>query len=196
MAWIDPIVAVLVIAAVLGLVRGGHLANLAEVHLRSWWLLFVGLGMQIVADLLPDDRSWSQDVAVTVTLVAYGPLIVVVWINREHPGMWLAAVGILMNFSVIVSNFGMPVSPEAAVLAGADPADLTFDAKHVLLDSSSRLVFLADIIPLRFLRQVVSLGDVFLAVGLGQFLESEVRRPLTLFRHGDMGRPGSAAPGP
>ena len=193
MTWIDPIVAVLVIAVLVALARGGSLSNLGDIHLRSWGLLIVGLAMQVLADVLPDDRSWSQDVAVTLILLAYGPLIAVVWLNRESPGMWLAAVGILMNFSVIAANLGMPVSPEAAMLAGAE-GDLTLDAKHVLLDSDSRLVFLADIIPLRFLRQVISIGDVFLAVGLGQFVEAELRRPVRLFRHGDMGRPGSAAP--
>ena len=193
MAWIDPIAAVLVIAVIVSLLRGGRLSNLTEVRLRVWWLLFVGLAMQIAANVLPDDRSWSKDVAVALILTSYLPLLVVVFINRDQTGMWLAALGILMNFSVIAANAGMPVLPAAAELAGADPADLTFTAKHVPLDDSSRLVFLADIIPLRFLRQVISMGDVFLAIGLGQFLEAQLRQPIHWFKHGGRGQPGSAA---
>jgi hypothetical protein len=61
----------------------------------------------------------------------------------------------------------------------------------VLLDSDSRLPFLADIIPLP--QSVLSLGDLFLAIGIGVFLEDQMRRPLRLFAHGVQGEPGSAS---
>jgi hypothetical protein len=63
----------------------------------------------------------------------------------------------------------------------------------VLLDQSTRLPFLADVIPLPVLHQVISLGDVFLAVGLAQFLEDQLRRPVRWFKHGVTGEAGSAA---
>ena len=186
--WLDPILAVLLVAIVIALLRGGRLSNLAEVRLRWWWLLLIGLAMQLAANVI------STDVAVWLILGSYVVLILVVAANRKQEGMWLAGIGILMNFSVIALNQGMPVLPEAAVLAGADSTDLLLDAKHVILDSSSKLVFFTDIIPIRFLRQVISMGDVFLAVGLGRYLESQLRRPQTWFRHPELGRPGSAAP--
>jgi hypothetical protein len=37
------------------------------------------------------------------------------------------------------------------------------------------------------------MGDVFLAIGVGVFLEDQVRRPVRLFAHGVEGTPGSAA---
>ncbi len=196
MRWIDPIVAVLVIAVLVGFLRGGRLANLAEINLRVWWLLLVGLAMQIVANLLPRPDEGVNPLAVALILLSYLPLIAVVILNRQSHGMWLAAIGILMNFSVIAANQGMPVSPEAAVIAGAESTDLDLDAKHVVLDEDSLLPFLADVMPLKVLGQVISLGDVFLAVGVGQFVESEMRRPVRYFRHGGRGQPGSAAPTP
>jgi hypothetical protein len=39
---------------------------------------------------------------------------------------------------------------------------------------------------------VISLGDVFLAVGLGRFLEAELRRPVRWFKPGVKLRGGSA----
>ncbi|MFQ5947408.1 MAG: DUF5317 family protein, partial [Acidimicrobiia bacterium] len=122
--------------------------------------------------------------------------IAVAFLNRTEPGMWLAAIGILMNFSVILANGGMPVSPEAAALAGGDGADLSFEQayKHVELDGDSQLTFLADVIPLRMIRQVISLGDVFLAVGLGQFLEAQLRKPVRYFKYGVPSKGGSATP--
>jgi hypothetical protein len=192
MAWIDPIALVLVTAIAVSLLRGGRISNLAEVRLRVWWMLFVGLGMQIVAANLPGRAGEANPYAVGLILASYLPLIAVVVINREEAGMWIAAIGILMNFTVIAANQGMPVSPEAAHLAGAGSGSLELGAKHVVLDEGSTFPFLADIIPLPLLRQVISLGDVFLAVGLGQFLEAQLRKPIHWFRHGGSGQPGSA----
>ena len=84
----------------------------------------------------------------------------------------------------------MPVLEEAARLAGETGA-LVLDAKHVLLTDETRLPFMADIIPLP--GAVLSLGDVFLAIGVGVFLEDQMRQPLTLFAHRVTGLPGSAA---
>jgi len=190
MAWLDPIVGVLVLAVIVSLLRGGRLSNVTEIRLKWWWLLFAGLAIQIVAAFLPRDQ---QDLAVALILASYVPLIVVVLVNRSLPGMWIAGVGILMNFSVIAMNGGMPVSAEAAVLAGAASTELIFDAKHVLLDSGSDLAMFADVIPIPLLNQVISLGDVLLAMGLGMFLEAQLRRPIHWFKHGGRGQPGSAA---
>ncbi len=54
-------------------------------------------------------------------------------------------------------------------------------------------MFLADVIPIRIIQgNVVSLGDIFLAVGMGRFLESELRRPVRWFKHGVPSETGSA----
>ena len=85
---------------------------------------------------------------------------------------------------------------EAAQVAGGFVTDVSIlnDQKHVLLDHTSRLTFLADVIPLRAfgVGQVLSIGDVFLAVGLGAFLESELRKPIHWFKRGAGGQAGSA----
>lgn len=186
MTWIALVVTT---AVVISLVRGGSLRNLTEIRLRAWWLLPLGFGMQSATAFIADDRSWSQTTALGLILGSYLILLLAAWINREATGMWLAGLGVLMNFTVIALNQGMPVMTEAVVLAGGS-ADFVLDAKHVLLDESSRLVFLADIIPLP--RSVISLGDVFLGVGLGAFLEDQLRQPLRLFRHRIEGQGGSA----
>ncbi len=48
---------VLLASIVVSLLRGGKLSNLAEIELHAWWLLFVGFGLQVVANALPDSRS-------------------------------------------------------------------------------------------------------------------------------------------
>jgi hypothetical protein len=155
--------------------------------------------MQFGTAFLPSGSAWAFRVGVTLILISYLPLIAVVIVNRERTGMWLTGLGIVLNFTVIALNGGMPVLVEAAQVAGgfAQNVAILNDHKHVLLDESSRLTFLADVIPLRAfgVGQVLSVGDVFLAVGLGAFLESELRRPIHWFKRGAAGRAGSATAG-
>ena len=166
MAWL---LIVLAISILMALLRGGRFLNLSEIKLRAWPLLLVGFGLQIVADRIPSDRSWLA------------------WLNRHEAGMWLVGVGVFMNFTVIALNGGMPVLPEAASIGlGRDITAVDFDAlsKHVLMDDGTALAFLGDVIPVRIIRNVISIGDVFLAVGLGVFVEDQMRRPVRWFKHG------------
>jgi hypothetical protein len=183
---------VLAVAAAVGLVRGGRLSNVSRIQLALWPLLFLAGVTQVVAEFLPRDRSWSRDTAVAMILGSYVLLVIVIYANRDRRGLWLAGLGIMFNLAVIAANGGMPVSSEAASLAAGGSADLVFGAKHVALDLDSHLAFLADVIPVRPLRQVLSIGDVFLAVGLGRFLEAELRQRHWL-RDAGAGKPGSAA---
>lgn len=189
---------VLFVALSVAVVRGGRLTNLADIRLRLWWLLPLGFGVQAAPLLLPD-RTWTESVAVWMVLASYLPLLGVMVANRDRSGMWLAGVGILLNFTVIALNGGMPVLREAAVVAsGFEPnPQLAESYKHVVLDQTARLPFLADVIPLRLAGQgqVLSLGDVFLAVGLGRFLEAELRRPVRWFKPGVKLSGGSASGG-
>ncbi|MEN8235185.1 MAG: DUF5317 domain-containing protein [Actinomycetota bacterium] len=178
---------VLAIAIVIGLARGGKLSNLTEIGVRAWWLLFLGFGLQIGATFLP---VRMHELAVGLILSSYLPLLLFVWLNRQMAGLWVAGIGVLMNFTVIAVNSGMPVMLAAAELAGGS-SDVILGAKHVVLTESTHLAFLADVIPLP--GNVISIGDVFLAVGVGVFLEDQIRRPLRLFAHRVQGTPGSAA---
>jgi hypothetical protein len=112
--------------------------------------------------------------------------------------MLIAGLGVLMNFVVIALNGGMPVLAGAAEVASGftvSSPDLSGTFKHVPLDDSSRLTFFADVIPLRLagIGEVISLGDIFLALGLGVFLEHELRRPRRYFKRGAQAQPGSAS---
>ena len=187
---------VLFLALVIAILRGGRLVNLGDIELKAWWLLLVSLGLQLGTRWLPDE-TWSETAGVVMVLASFALLMVLVMLNRSKPGMWIAGLGVLMNFTAIAFNGGMPVLAGAAEVASgftvAEP-DISGSFKHVLLDETSRLVFFADVIPIRLVRfgEVISLGDIFLALGLGVFLEQELRRPRRWFKHGASAQPGSA----
>lgn len=151
-------------------------------------MLFLAFGMQIGATYAPDDGT---NLPVILVLTSFIPLMAVVWLNRDQQGLWLAGIGILMNLTVIGLNEGMPVLEAAVELSGGTFDPETLSARHVVLTDDTTLPFLADVIP--FPGSVISLGDVFLAVGLGVFIEDNLTRPPRLFRQGAGGLPGSAA---
>lgn len=183
-------------ALAISMLRGGRLVNLGDIELRAWWLLVVAFGLQAGTRVLPDE-TWSETTGLVMILASFVLLMILVILNRSSPGMWLAGLGVLMNFTVIALNGGMPVLAGAAEVASGftvtDP-DLAGTYKHVLLEEGSRLTFLADVIPLRLvgIGEVISLGDIFLALGLGVFLEHELRRPRRWFKRGASAQPGSA----
>ena len=167
---------VLFVALTVAVVRGGRLSNLGDIRLRLWFLLPAALLMQSATLLLSND-GWTATLGSWLILLSYLPLLGVVVVNHDRKGMWLAGIGVLMNFVVIAINGGMPVLEGAAVVASGFRSGLDIGAgfKHVVLDSSTRLAFLADVIPLRL-------------AGQGQVLSHRGRvsrgRPRTLSRSG------------
>lgn len=187
---------VLFLALAISMLRGGRLVNLGDIELEAWWLLVIAFGLQLGTRWLPDDPG-VETIGVVMILVSFALLMILVILNRSKPGMWIAGVGVLANFTVIALNGGMPVLAGAAEVASGfsvSEPDLSGTFKHVLLDESSKLTFFADVIPLRLvgIGEVISLGDIFLALGLGVFLEYELRRPRRWFKHGASAQPGSA----
>jgi hypothetical protein len=185
---------VLFIALTIAVLRGGRLVNLGDIELKGWWLLFVALALQAGTNWLPEGYS---EFGVPMMLFSYVLLIVMVAMNRTKPGMWIAGLGVLANLLVIAVNGGMPVLAGAAEVASGfaiTEPDLSGSYKHILLDETSRLTFFADVIPLRLagIGEVISLGDIFLALGLGMFLEYELRRPRRYFRRGAQAESGTA----
>jgi len=178
---------VLVISIAVGWVRGGRLRNLIDMRVRLWWLLPLGFIALAASSLIPSDRS---DLAVILVLASYLPLLLFVGLNRDMTGIWIAGMGILMNFTVIALNNGMPVLTEAVIIAGG-ASEFVFNARYVLLTEDTVIPFFADVIPLP--GAVLSLGDVFLAIGIGALLEDQMRKPLILFSRKAAGVPGSAA---
>lgn len=185
---------VLFIALVIAVLRGGRLVNLGDIELKGWWLLFIALGLQAGTNWLPEG---SLNLGVAMMLTSYVLLLIMVWLNRSKSGMWIAGIGVLANLIVIAINGGMPVLAGAAEVASGftiSEPDLSGSFKHILLDESSRLTFFADVIPIRLagIGEVISLGDIFLALGLGMFLEHELRRPRRYFRRGAQAESGTA----
>lgn len=80
----------------------------------------------------------------------------------------VALGGAALNLTVMVPNGGMPVSTTALAEIGRGDADVTDGQlyKHRVADETTHLIFLGDVLPLRPLGMVISIGDIALFVGL------------------------------
>jgi MFS family permease len=182
----------LVIGLALGVAAGGNILNLASVRMRLLQLLFLGLVVRYATQYAIEIGITEAD---TYRLVLFGGgfllLLIGLWANREQPGLPLAFVGILLNAVVIVVNGGyMPVWEPSVVAAGLSPAEVgsTFHrivsatgAGGIPSDFLAQAGPLGDIvpIPIPFIRNVISIGDLFLGAGLGFFLFAvTVRTPV------------------
>lgn len=166
---------ILVVAVVLTLVRGGRVGNLRDVRLGWVPLLLAGLALQVAVDL-GADRGMLAPGAATGGLVA-SQLLVLAFVlrNRRHRGMLLLGVGFLLNAAVIVANGAMPVDPDAIRRLGvSEPGPIT--GKHELLTAQTRLPWLADRIPVPWLRMVLSVGDLVLGAGVLVLADGMLRR--------------------
>lgn len=159
----------------LGLISGGRLANLTEPSFRATPLLVAGVGLQVLS-------SFVDAAAVPLILASYALLVLFAGANVHHVGMLVVLTGLLCNFVVIAANGGMPVRAAAIAAAGGVEAhqvqELDFDNKHHLERPGDRLTVLGDIFPVPApgFRQVVSFGDLVMAVGMADVIVHWLRR--------------------
>jgi MFS family permease len=184
---------------VLGLLARGRLTRLIDVHLTWIGLIFIAVALRYGTQLLIAN---GNDLADQLRLPLYGAAFVLLlaglWPNRHKPGISALMVGAAANGLAIVANGGyMPVYGPALTAAGMSTADLS-SGFHVLLPDAINTQFLlmagpiGDIIPipLPFLGNVGSVGDAFVAAGLGWFIFT------TLVRGEDSPEPAGISFGP
>ena len=174
-----------VLGLVAGLLAGGSLRNLLSAQLRFGALIIGGLLLRVLTQWGLDQGIEIVDtLRVPLFATSFGLLVVALWLNRSQPGLLLAMVGIGANGIAVMVNGGyMPVWMPAVELAGLSGADLS-PTFHVLLPDELNLEFLlmagplGDIVPITipYLSNVISLGDVLLAAGVGWFLFSAIAR--------------------
>jgi MFS family permease len=180
------LIAGIVLGLVLGLLAGGSIANLGTVRLHWVGFLFAAVIVRFTTETaLGANLELARAFQLPLFTLAYGMLLVGLWVNRGHPGMGLAFVGVLGNALAIIINGGfMPIWLPSLLAAGFSESDVR-TGFHVVLDAGAgtadflvHLGFLGDVlpVPLPFIRNVASIGDLFLTAGLAFFLFATVVR--------------------
>jgi Family of unknown function (DUF5317) len=165
---------ILLVGVLVGLGLGGSPRNLAEAKVRLWWLIPVALALQLIP-VPREDEGLMRLLPVGALLASYVLLIVVALMNWRLWGFLLILLGLILNFTVIGMNHGMPVSV-AAIRASGHPEllqGLTSErgTKHHRADNSDVLLPIADVIAFREpFGVVVSAGDLLIDAGGAVFL--------------------------
>jgi hypothetical protein len=178
------ILLVIIAACLLGAARGGSMHNLAQLELVAWPIVFVAVAAQ-AAGAFAGSLGLAHAGTLYVAGMVVSAALVTVFVvrNRELPGMSLIALGFVLNAFVVTVNGAMPVAQEAADRVGISTVGLYrhADAKHELIDDDTVLPGLADVIPvplpgpLERGSNVVSVGDVVLAAGIGVLVAGAMR---------------------
>ena len=154
----------LVLVATVPLARG-NLSALGDLRLQRPWLALAGIGIQLViVSVLPEGAPALHEGA---HVASYGLLGACAWFNRRVPGVWLIAVGGLLNFIVIVANGGVMPADPSLIIEAAQRGGHGFVNSGVV--AHPHLSFLGDIIatPRSWpLANVFSIGDLVIVLGV------------------------------
>ena len=168
------LIALALLAGAAWLVRPRRRAGRGD--LCGWRWLALGVGIQVlwvrgVSAQAPGPGTlhWLPSLAVL-------PALRFVWLNRRYRGLWLLAVGALLNLLVMASNGGlMPIAPATLQALGAGQQAIAYrplalSKDQILPNGAALLAPLGDRLIYRVagLRIAGSAGD--LLVGLGCLL--------------------------
>jgi len=172
----------ILIGLIIGFIRAGFrngLIALSNVRIKGGLIFPILLILQFAVFYLQDMVQLIADYSGYFFIVVYIAGLYLLWLNRSEKGFGFIFVGVALNFIVMVVNGGrMPVSLEAASVL--DPIYLEMlksgnaVTKHFLLDNSTKLSFLGDIIPLSSpypRNQAISVGDVIMNFGMFLYLQ-------------------------
>jgi hypothetical protein len=137
----------------------------------------IGVALQVVTELFHLPRTPDY----LVVLVSYGTLAAFALRNLRLTGMGVVAVGLVLNIIPIAVNRGMPVRASAIVEARVarpdEIATLGFGGKRHLEGRSDHLKALGDILPDWVFHEVLSFGDLVMAVGIADVFVHLLRPP-------------------
>jgi hypothetical protein len=143
-----------------------RLLGLARLPVRRLWLVWLALADQVlVISVLPGGDS---QLLAGAHLLSYLVAAVFVWVNRHIAGLWLTALGGVLNVIAIAANGGrMPAARQALRASGWHPAAGHFANSGVV--AHAHFARLGDIFATpRWLpgHDVFSVGDVLIVAGV------------------------------
>jgi hypothetical protein len=161
-------VATIALAIIVVVATKGSFERLGRLRFRVLWLLFLGLAIQIVLEVVDFPKDRMEDVGFAILLLSYVAILAFCVVNRSVRGMTLVAIGVALNVLVIALNQGMPTKDDVRTRNGREvhvPIEQT--VKHRPQQDDDRLVFLGDVITAPgFPNQQFSIGDIVMGLGI------------------------------
>ncbi|MBB6216450.1 hypothetical protein HNQ80_002550 [Anaerosolibacter carboniphilus] len=180
-----------ILGLILGKVRGGKFSSLGDVQINGWIVLILALLLQltpIISEDFPFFAKYQSYIYATSIILT----MICICMNLKKKGMWAFFIGILLNLIVIAFNgFQMPISFSALKAAGLESminAIQSGDMMHyrALTGVAQWAKLLAKFVPIPKpypLPKVISIGDIFITLGLILFIMGEMKKSKFNVRH-------------
>ncbi|MBN1218963.1 MAG: DUF5317 domain-containing protein [Anaerolineae bacterium] len=168
-----------IILIVLALLFRRDLSTIGRFRFCGGWKLAVVVpGLFVLQAILIIFAPRQTILQILLLILSQFALILLLLLNRHVPGAKLFAVGVFLNTTVMIANGGwMPLTPEMYQFVHPEREIEIYDkpsgSKSIILPrEETRGWVLTDIIPvsLPWRRNVVSIGDTFLILGVAQLI--------------------------
>ncbi|MFZ5968193.1 MAG: DUF5317 domain-containing protein [Bacillota bacterium] len=172
----------ILIGLIVGKLRGGRFGHLSHMNITMWPLLVIALMMQIIF-VFSSKISFLVDYAQYVYMGSMILLLIGVLINLNKKGFWLLGTGIMLNLAVFILNgYRIPISLEGLKLtemtAILDAIKSGQMAYYMPLEEVAEwFKFLGKfiVIPKPYpLPKVISIGDIFITLGVIVLIQGEM----------------------
>ena len=176
--WFAALAAGLCLAIVL-LTPGGP-QRLWRAPLLSWWMLVLGVALQLVVAFVDFPTDRIDDLGFALLMASYALLLAFCFVNVRLPGMWIVAAGLALNTVVVGLNQGMPTADSEQQTATGETVDRPIErtVKQRPESDDDILGFLGDVIELPGpLDSTISIGDILIVVGSLYLCVRVTRRP-------------------
>lgn len=173
----------LVVAIVIGLLLKGDIRKLDASNLKGIYLAFFAFLIEFVLFTLIRKKVIEKSIVTYIFyLIQYILILSFVFVNRRDYAILVIGIGIFLNALAIFLNGGaMPVSANAMVKAGMAPSlDLvketmaSSEGLYQVATQKTIFAFLGDCIALG--KYVISIGDIFIALGLMGYVIKEMKK--------------------
>ncbi len=177
------IIVILLIAFIIGLLRGGRPSNILHLRLHHSYLFLLSVLIDYgILFLMRNYGLESQKFVYWAVFSQYILLFICLWINRKAPFMWMTSTGVFLNYVVIMLNQGrMPLSQKAVEVAGSHSTLLLLQEgkylTYTLIGPNTLYWYLGDVIYLpKPFYAFISIGDILLYAGIFLLIQQVVSK--------------------
>ncbi len=171
-----------IIGLIIGKIRRGRFSNLEHLSIRAWPLIVLAFLIQI-SPIFSKELPILQKLEPYAFLISLVLLAIVLIVNLRKKGTWALLLGVILNIIVIIFNkYKMPISLESLELAGLYPmvegiksGDIVNYISLEQVNNWTKILGKYIVIPQPYpLSKVLSIGDIFITLGLILLIQGEM----------------------
>ncbi|NLY84818.1 MAG: DUF5317 domain-containing protein [Tissierellia bacterium] len=183
------IIETIALSFILGKIRGGSIRNIGKLNINKWYIFVISFLLEIISLIFITKinvplSGFLEKNFPYIHILTYLLLILGLIMNFQEKGLKLVLFGTTLNFFPIILNNGkMPVSLKALKISNLHTELALLEEgrilTHILACESTRLAILSDIIPIPKpypLAKIISLGDIFIAIGLFILIQTYMKK--------------------